>query len=112
MAHDKAAADRLRIALARRTDYTERAMFGGICFFLAGNMLCGTGRTSYMFRVGKDSEAEALARKGAAIMMLGGKRMGGIIEVDIDDLTVEDLDEWLALAERFVGALPAKGAKT
>jgi len=110
MAHDPDAADRLRIALARRLEFSERRMFGGICFLLRGNMLCGTWATFYMFRVGKDLEAEALARPDARILILGDRRMGGLIELDIDGRSVDDLADWIDLADRFVGALPAKGS--
>lgn len=38
-------AERLRKSLAGRRNITEKRMFGGACFLLRGNMLCGTGKT-------------------------------------------------------------------
>ena len=40
------------------------------------------GAGCFMLRVGKDNEQEALARLGATIVEMGGRRMGGMIFVD------------------------------
>ncbi|HEY3492465.1 MAG TPA: hypothetical protein VGK43_05910 [Solirubrobacterales bacterium] len=44
MAFDEALADRIRDVLASRPEVTERKMFGGIAFMLAGNMAVRSGR--------------------------------------------------------------------
>jgi hypothetical protein len=54
-----------------------------------GNMLGGVDRTKagtdrFMFRVGKDNEAEALRRPGAMIVDMGGRRLGGLVFVDAE----------------------------
>ena len=41
MAYDEELAERVRELLSARADVTERKMFGGIAFMLAGNMACG-----------------------------------------------------------------------
>ena len=41
MAYDEELADRIRKQLGSRSDVTERKMFGGIAFMVAGNMACG-----------------------------------------------------------------------
>ena len=61
MPYDPHLADRMRTALARRRGIAERAMFGGFCWMLNGNMLCGVEVGRFMFRVGKELEAKALA---------------------------------------------------
>ena len=84
-------------------------MFGGLCFLLDGNMLCGVHKGGGMFRVGKDNEAAALAVPGAGPMTFTGRRMGGM--VDVTDAGLADdaaRAEWLRLARDFVGGLPAK----
>ena len=86
---------------------------GGVCFFLNGNMVDGADRTEsgdgrFMFRVGKENEAEALARDGASVVVLGSKRMGGLIFVGEDDCNNAALAGWVSMAFSFVGALPAK----
>lgn len=104
-------ADRLRKALAGRGNIVERRMFGGVCFLLRGNMLCGTGKADFMFRIGKDQDAEALSRKGARKMDFTGRPMQGFVWVDPDACDSRALKRWIDLAEKYVGTLPAKGAK-
>src|SRR5262245_10069419 len=40
MAYDEELADRIRAALADRTDVVEKKMFGGIAFMVKGSMAC------------------------------------------------------------------------
>lgn len=101
-------AELLREALQSRSGITEKKMFGGICFLLNGNMLCGTGEDRVMFRVGKDLEAEAVARAGAQAMEMGGRKMGGLVWVELDAAVETGLDNWISLANKFVGSLPPK----
>jgi hypothetical protein len=101
----------LRQALARRSAISEKKMFGGICFLLRGNMLCGTGGPGYMFRVGKDQDRSALSRKGASAMEWNGRRFEGFVWVDPAACDGRVLKSWIALAENYVGKLPTKGKK-
>lgn len=100
-------ADRLRRALARKKGVSEKRMFGGICFLLRGNMLCATAKTEFMFRVGKEQDAAALARPGARPMDLTGRSMPGFVWVSAD-CDSRALKGWIAMAERYVGRLPRK----
>ena len=75
MPHDPELANRMRAALWRRTGITEKKMFGGYCWMLNGNMLCGVEIGRFMLRVGKVLEAEALARPGASPMDITGRPM-------------------------------------
>lgn len=98
----------MRQALADRPDIVEKKMFGGCCWMLNGNMLSGVGVDRFMFRIGKDLEAEALARPGAKPMDVTGRPMPGIVWVEADAALETGLDDWIAFATRFVGALPPK----
>ncbi len=109
MAYDAALTARVRDTLGEGRPITEKPMFGGICFLLNGNMLCAVSKNHCMFRVGKEREAEALARRGAEIVSMGGRRKGGLVWVEAAACEGHSLGEWLSLAEAFVGALPAKG---
>jgi len=109
MAYDERLAGRVRRALGGRRGVSERKMFGGLCFLLDGNMLCGVARPGLMLRVGKDQEARALARAGARPMDFTGRPLRGLVWVDPAACRGRALAGWIALAERFVGALPAKG---
>lgn len=113
MAYDEALTDRLRNALDGAGPLVEKRMMGGVCFMLNGNMLGGADRTKdgvgrFMFRVGKDNQAEALKRPGAEIMEMGGRRMSGFFFVDGDACDDQALASWVSLARSFVDTLPSK----
>lgn len=108
MPYDPQLADRMRDALRERPGVQEKKMFGGYCWMLHGNMLCGVEVGRYMFRVGKDLEAEALARPGARPMDITGRPMRGFVWVNADAAFEAGLSTWIDLAERFVGTLPPK----
>jgi hypothetical protein len=112
MAYDEALAQGLRDGLRGVKGVSEKRMMGGLCVLVNGNMLGGVDRTKagadrFMFRVGKDNEAEALRRPGATIVEMGGRRLGGLVFVD-EACDRDALKEWLAFALGFVGKLPRK----
>src|SRR5882672_1457073 len=95
-------AERLRAGLAGRKGVTEKRMFGGICFLLRDNMLCGTGSGSFLFRIGKEAHGEAVKRRGASAMVHNGRRMQGFIWVDPSACDAKKLKSWISLAESYV----------
>lgn len=98
----------MRAAIQARKDIVEKKMFGGYCWMLNGNMLCGVEVGRYMFRVGKDLEADALSRPGAAPMDITGRPMRGFIWVRAEAADGAELGRWIELAERYVGSLAPK----
>ncbi len=109
MAYDEGLAQTFRDALADRSGVSERKMFGGLCFMLNGNMLCGTYRDGGMYRVGKGNEAAALALPHVRPMTMTGRPMPGLVDVDrsaIDDDALRG--QLMRLALDFVEALPPK----
>ncbi|MGH1351932.1 MAG: TfoX/Sxy family protein [Methyloligellaceae bacterium] len=108
MPYDPHLADLMREALADRHDIQEKKMFGGYCWMLNGNMLCGVEVGRYMFRVGKEQEAEALTRPGTEPVVFNERKMGGIIWVNADECLDAGIEEWISFASNFVGGLPPK----
>ena len=109
MAHDPRLAELLREARSRRAGISEKKMFGGVCFLLNGNMFSGVANhDSFMFRVGKELEGEALQRPGARPMDFTGRKMGGLIWVEADAAIDAGLENWLDYTAQFVGGLPPK----
>ncbi len=108
MPHDPHLADLMRQVLSKRSGITEKKMFGTYCWMLNGNMLCGVGVGRFMFRVGREREAEALRRPGAQPMNFTGRKMGGLIWVDADAAIDAGLDDWIDFAAGFAGSLPPK----
>lgn len=109
MPYDEGLAQILRDDLADMDGVAEIPMFGGLCFMLNGNMLCGVHKGGAMFRVGKDNAAEALAIDGVAPMAFTGRRMGGLVDV-AEEAFIDDRRRkaCMTLALDFVAALPAK----
>jgi hypothetical protein len=101
----------MRAALGRRAGIVERRMFGGICWMLHGNMLCGVWGEGFLFRVGPERHQEALARPGTMPMEIAGRPMRGFVVVSADEAIDAGLEEWITFAGRFVGALPPKAPK-
>lgn len=108
MPYDVHLADEMRKALLGRPDIDEKKMFGGYCWMLNGNMLCGVEVGRFMFRVGKALETEALKRPGASPMDITRKPMPGFVWVDADAAIETGLDNWIEFAACYVGALPPK----
>ena len=60
MAYDEGLAQRVRARLAAEDGLTEKAMFGGLAFLLAGNMAVGISGDELMVRVGSDASDDAV----------------------------------------------------
>lgn len=73
-------------------------MFGGLCWLLNGNMICGVEVGRFMFRVGKALESKALSRPGAEPVVFSGRKMGGIVWVDADATLETGLDAPMCFA--------------
>jgi len=109
MTYDQGLAEIMRDNLADETGITEKKMFGGLCFMMNGNMVCGVHAGGGMFRVGKSREAEARTIEGAGALTFTGRPMGGMIEVDEDALADDERRlKWIALAVKNAASLPAK----
>ncbi len=113
MAYDELLTVRFRTALGDKPGVTEKKMMGGVCFLLNGNMIGGADRSKaglgrFMFRVGKQNEAEALSREGAYIMEQGGRRMGGFIFVNEDDCEDAEMKGFAQLALSYAATFPPK----
>ncbi len=108
MPYDAHLLDLMRRALSDHPGIQEKKMFGGYCWMLNGNMLCGVEVGRFMFRVGKELEEEALEKAGTSPMDITGRPMRGIIWVEADAALDAGLEGWIAFASRFVGSLPPK----
>jgi len=112
MAYDPGMADQMRQDLGDLPGLSEKNMFGGLCFLLDGNMICGVHKDGAMFRVGKPSEATALAIPGIVPLGFTGRKMGGMVEMDADAFADDEArTEVTALARAHAQSLPVKEAK-
>lgn len=110
MAYDEALADAMRADLGFQPGLSEKRMFGGLCFLLHGNMVCGVARSAAMYRPGKAREAAALAA-GARPLSFTGRTMGGMVEIGVAEALDDDAlrATLTALSLAHAETLPAKG---
>ena len=109
MAYDEAVAERLRMLFAGRSDVSEKKMFGGIAFMVAGHMCCGVIDASLMARVGPAQYAAALRKPHAREMDFTGRPLTGFVYVAPAGFeSASDLRAWVGMCERFVGSLSPK----
>ncbi len=109
MAYSTDMAEVMRSDLGFEPGLSEKKMFGALCFLLHGNMVCGVWKEGGMYRPGKSREAEALAA-GAEPLSFGGRKMGGMVEIDhgvFADAAIRTKLTELSLLN--AASLPAKG---
>jgi len=109
MAFDEELAERVRDALAPRADLSERKMFGGIAFMIAGNMAVGILDDDLMVRLDPADAERALSEPHTRPMDFTGKPMKGMIFVDSAGTSAdEDLASWVEAGADFASSLPPK----
>ncbi len=110
MARDAGLEDLIRNDLPQGLALSEKAMFGGLAWLIAGNLLVGARGDGRLVRLGKGNDAWALARPDVGPMMSRGRAMDGWVRAGPaaygDDAMRARLIE-AALA--FVRGLPPKG---
>jgi TfoX/Sxy family transcriptional regulator of competence genes len=109
MPSDEGLVERLRDYFEDYPNVLEKRMFGGMCFMMNGNMLCGVVDSHIMLRVGPNQYEDCLKKDNVRLMDFTGKPLKGFIYVDEDGIAEdEDLRAWVQTAETFVGSLPPK----
>jgi TfoX N-terminal domain len=110
MAYDEDLANRVREQLAGETAVTEKAMFGGLAFLLAGNMAVGLSGDELMVRVGPEAGDDALAEPHTRPFDMTGRPMKGWILVAPEGLGSDaELSSWVGRGVAFARSLPPKG---
>lgn len=106
---DEQLVERIRATLVRQPNTDERRMFGGVCFTLNGNMVCGVVGTDLMVRVGPDRYQDALQQPHVREMDFTGRAMKGYVFVGAQGIKDElALRNWIDLGVAHVGGLPEK----
>lgn len=109
MAYDEGLAQRIRETFAARKGIAEKKMFGGLCFLLRGNMICGIVGDELMVRTGPDAWVEALARPHVREMDFTGRSLRGFVYVDPLGIADDDaLEAWLRQGVAFAASLPSR----
>jgi len=87
---------------------TERKMFGGLTFMVAGHMCCGVNGDELIVRLDPDREADSLAKPHARPMDFTGRRMRGFVTVQPEGLNGAKLTRWVREAVARAESLPPK----
>jgi TfoX/Sxy family transcriptional regulator of competence genes len=107
--YDEQLADRVREQLSARADVSERKMFGGIAFMVAGNMACGVLGEDLIVRLGDEEGEKAVREDGVRPFDFTGKPMKRIVYVSPERTSDEaGLAEWVEAGADFAASLPAK----
>jgi len=109
MTYDEGLAERIRSILWSEQGVTEREMFGGLAFMLAGNMVCGVLDDSLIARIGPVAYEDALEERHVRPMDFTGRPMRGMVFVDPPGLASDKgLEVWIERSLAFARSLPAK----
>lgn len=109
VAYDEALAERIRDVLAARAEVSERKMFGGIAFMLAGNMAVGVIGEDLMVRLDPADAERALKEPHTRPMDFTGRPMKKMVYVDpVGTEADEDLAAWVEAGADFAASLPPK----
>lgn len=90
--------DRVRAALRRVSDVTEKRMFGSTGFMIRGKLAIAARAGRIMCRIDPSLQASLLERSGSRPVVMKGRTMNGYLYVDASALTTEKkLKFWIQL---------------
>ena len=110
MAYDEDLAHRICELIAAEPDVTERQMFGGLAFLVAGNMsVAASGQGGLMVRVAPDETDALVAKPYAHTFEMRGRAMQGWLRVDAQGVeTKRQLAPWVRRGVAYARSLPPK----
>jgi TfoX/Sxy family transcriptional regulator of competence genes len=89
--------------------FSERKMFGGLCFMVNGHMCCGIVKSDLMLRLTPEAAIAALREPHTRPMDFTGKPMKSMIYVDPEGVSSDAaLEKWVSLGATLARQLPAK----
>lgn len=97
-----------RLARVLPREAARKKMFGGICYTIKGNMVCGVYKDFLILRLGERQAADALKLPGVKPMDITGKPMKGWVMIGAVSLTDEAVARWVEKAHAFAKSLPPK----
>jgi len=85
-------------------------MFGGICFFVHGNIACGILKQEMIVRLSDEEYTKALKRKGVRNFEIGGRQSNkGWVLVSAEGYKSDKaLASWMEKGLEFARSLPKK----
>jgi TfoX/Sxy family transcriptional regulator of competence genes len=110
MAYDEDLANRVRELIAGDADVTEKRMFGGLAFLVAGNMaVAASGQGGLLVRVDPAETEGLVAKPHAGPFQMRGRAMQGWLRVDAEGVrTKRRLEPWVRRGAAYARSLPPK----
>jgi len=111
VAYDADLAGRVRELLDGEPDLTEKKMFGGLAFLVAGHMaVAASGQGGILVRVDPAASDTLVETTNARFMEMRGREMQGWLRVDSRDVgSKRQLAKWVTIGTRYARSLPPKG---
>ena len=108
VAYDDSVDKRIR-SITESWGVKTKAMFGGICYLLNGNMVCGLNSDGLMLRLHEADAVRLMSTPGAKPFAQRGRTMKGWVIMGAQSFESDDeLTDLLELARKFVETLPPK----
>jgi TfoX/Sxy family transcriptional regulator of competence genes len=108
MTYSKALDKRIAELISHWDNVIPREMFGGVCYLLNGNMVCGVYKDFLILRLGSEGAEAALEHRQVRPFDITGRAMKGWVMVEERACQGKRLEEWLNKARVFVSHLPEK----
>jgi TfoX/Sxy family transcriptional regulator of competence genes len=111
MVYDVGLADRMREVLAGEPAVTEKRMFGGLAFLVAGHLAVCATNGGLMVRIDPSQGDALLTDVRASRMVMQGRELSGWLLVDLDESAAEEeLARWISYGVDYARSLPPKEA--
>jgi TfoX/Sxy family transcriptional regulator of competence genes len=100
---------RIRKLISNWKNTDAKKMFGGVCYLLNGNMVCGVYKEFLILRLGEELGGKAMEKPFVRSFDITGRPMKGWVMVAQEGFkTDNELEDWLNQAKKFVETLPPK----
>jgi TfoX/Sxy family transcriptional regulator of competence genes len=110
MVYNEVIAGRMRELLAHEPHVTEKKMFGGLGFMIAGNMaIAASSSGGALVRVDPEQSDKLVDTTVARPMVMRGRPMSGWLEVPADALSSKrEVARWVRIGATYAKSLPPK----
>jgi TfoX/Sxy family transcriptional regulator of competence genes len=112
MPYDEDLANRIRELIAANSAITEKRMFGGLAFFVAGNLaVAASSHGGLMLRCDPSETDELRGKPHAGPFEMRGRPVDGWLRVAHEGVhTKRQLERWVARGVNYARSLPPKGS--
>ena len=109
MPYNRVIDERIRKIVGRWKNMNAKKMFGGVCYLLNGNMVCGVYKDFLILRLGEEKSKDAFEQPYTRPFDITGRPMKGWVMVEPEGIETDDsLSAWLEKARSFALTLPPK----